>query len=438
MATAIFEFVDGTEEHVTVGGRRYRELIEDGHTPTGSVPEPNGISDQLEAYLGGRFTPHRPRAEAVPPLSQTILAPVMGTVPTFATSGPGGASPINAGSPTAIPYNTTKVTRLGCVPTVVNQLGTDYHQNASNAAWTPAAWAVEFDYYGDDFAIRFRNATGNSSRFWVFVDGQPATATPQLSTANSGGSLFYYRVTFASVALRRVRVYMSQADFGGIDVKPTHTVSPTPRRHPRLAVYGDSFIEGTGANSQLESMGYTVGRILNWETFAAGQGGTGYTQASVNPKKNYADATRLAQLAATEADYIMVYGSTNDDAGTSPAVGTAAASVYSQLATLAPASRLIVVGPASLSSSPSATRLTNRDAIKAAALAAPNVMGFVDPLAASGFWVTGNGNSGSPNGSGNADLFTNSGANAGHPTQAGHDYYARRIVQGIVDILRAA
>lgn len=51
----IFEFADGSQEIVRDGSLRYWELIEDGHTPIGSVPESDGVSDALEAYLAGRF-----------------------------------------------------------------------------------------------------------------------------------------------------------------------------------------------------------------------------------------------------------------------------------------------------------------------------------------------------------------------------------------------
>lgn len=51
----IFELADGTREQVWHGSPRYLELIGDGHTPMGSVPESDGISDQLEAFLEARW-----------------------------------------------------------------------------------------------------------------------------------------------------------------------------------------------------------------------------------------------------------------------------------------------------------------------------------------------------------------------------------------------
>lgn len=50
-----FEFVDGTAELVRHGSPRYWELIGDGHTPVGELPESDGISDAFETYLAARF-----------------------------------------------------------------------------------------------------------------------------------------------------------------------------------------------------------------------------------------------------------------------------------------------------------------------------------------------------------------------------------------------
>lgn len=59
-----FEFVDGSVELVRTGSPRYWELIEDGHTPVGSVPASDGISDALESYLAARFTASAQEATA--------------------------------------------------------------------------------------------------------------------------------------------------------------------------------------------------------------------------------------------------------------------------------------------------------------------------------------------------------------------------------------
>ena len=50
-----FEFVDGTAELVAHGSVRYHELLADGHSPVGSVPASDGISDGLESWIDGRL-----------------------------------------------------------------------------------------------------------------------------------------------------------------------------------------------------------------------------------------------------------------------------------------------------------------------------------------------------------------------------------------------
>jgi hypothetical protein len=60
-----------------------------------------------------------------------------------------------------------------------------------------------------------------------------------------------------------------------------------------------------------------------------------------------------------------------------------------------------------------AQRAANRDAIKAAALAAPNVVRFIDPLAEN--WIT------------DAGLFVDS----AHLTPAGHTLWTQKLMQAI-------
>ena len=66
-----------------------------------------------------------------------------------------------------------------------------------------------------------------------------------------------------------------------------------------------------------------------------------------------------------------------------------------------------------------------------AAAAPRNVVGYIDSVG--GSWITGTGKVGATAGDGNGDLLI---ANDGvHPSPAGHDYYARRIGQTILDTL---
>lgn len=351
-------------------------------------------------------------------------------VPTFATSGPGGASPVSG---THLAYDTAQVTRLGCVGASLNALSTDYIQNRfSNSGSGSQPWAVDFLYYGQDLAVWFRNAISGSSYFWVWVDGQPVTAAPQVSSAASANSRFYYRVTWGAKALRRVRIYMAGADFGGLDVGATDTVAPTQRPSQSIAIIGDSYINGTGATSQLQAMGFTLGRALGLETYLGGVGGSGYIATGSPTYAAYGDALRVNPLATALPDYLLYFGSTNDAGSSSAAVGAAAAACFTAALAASPSSKLIVCTVQANSGSMSAANIANASAIATAAAAA-GAVAVLNPISEG--WITGTGHVGATTGSGNADLFV--GTDGVHPSQAGHDYYARRMLHDIGTLLAA-
>ncbi|WP_311053054.1 SGNH/GDSL hydrolase family protein [Rhodococcus qingshengii] len=405
------------------------------------------MADQLIPYsdtaLAGHRLPAAVRTDlgfSFAPLDKFLRATsprfsaevVMATPPTktlVATSGP---NPI--ASPQTFPFDTNRVTRLGLVPRVVNTGGgvPTWQENATNAAWTPPSFAVEFDFYGTSFAIPFKNRQANSAYFWTFVDGQPATAGPtNEATTSSGNFSAYYQQTFSAPAWRRIRVYMWLADFGGVIVGPTDSISPTRKPPVTVALYGDSWIDSaTGAASVLTGVAHTAGRILGWELFHCGQGGTGYDNPGAASHAAYTDAARLDGLASTGADIVVISGSSNDDSR--PVLTTQPAALYAAIAARMPKAKIIVVGPPSLGTTVPSGRAANVPVIKAAALAAPNVVAFIDPIA--GTWITGTGKSGATTGVGNADIMV---ATDGiHPSQAGHEYYGRREAELILEVLR--
>jgi hypothetical protein len=276
------------------------------------------------------------------PAHAAVLNPAV-TTDTAATStiGPGGPSGIT--SARSIAYNDSNVTKLGCLPVEVTALGATYLQNqvsgATGAGATP--WAIEFDFYGATFAIAFRNAVNNGSVFWVWVDGRPLTKAPVVSSAAGANSLFWYKVAFASgAAQRRVRIYMASADFGGLSVGPTDTVSPTPKPAKSLAILGDSWANGTGALNQLGAMAITVGLMLGVELFMCSYGGTGY----VAPGQfvPFGNAARMAPLGQVAPDYVLVEGSSNDNGSAAADVKAAAAACYAAIKAASPKSVLMV------------------------------------------------------------------------------------------------
>lgn len=328
------------------------------------------------------------------PAHSTVLNPtVTADAATTSTLGPGGASGIT--SARSVPYNDPGVTKLGCLPVEVTALGATYLQNqvsgSTGAGATP--WAIEFDFYGATFAIAFRNAVNNGSVFWVWVDGRPLTKAPVASTAAGANALFWYKVAFASgAAQRRIRVYMASADFGGLSVGPTDTVSPTPKPAKSLAILGDSWANGTGALNQLGSVAVTLGLMLGVELFMCSYGGTGYI--ATNGFAAYGSSTRINPLGQVAPDYVLVEGSSNDNGSAAADVKAAAAACYAAIKAATPKSTLLVCSVQATSGSPSAAAAANGAAVAAAAQDAGALV-VAQPIAEN--WFTGTGaRNGSP------------------------------------------
>jgi lysophospholipase L1-like esterase len=353
---------------------------------------------------------------------------VMPTPPTLSTQGPGGSVSGLTGS---VPYNTSLVTLRGCLAVLINQFSTDYYYNGVNGDWTPPPFWVEFDYYGDDFALVFRDRVGTSgAQFWVWVDGVPATAGITASTANSAGSKFYYRVQFTSNAQRRIQIMMRLADFGGLVFGPTDTVSPVSESRPKVAFYGDSWIEGALSVTDDVLWPPLVGQALQAETFLCGQGSTGFIATGGGGSKGaYTSSTRLTDLVAAAPDVIVLQGSTNDDG--SSGIQAAAESVIASIVAALPNASIILCGPPITSSTVTANRTANNTAVLAAATASANVIGTISSV--DGGWITGTGTSSAPSGSGNGDVFI--GSDGAHLTTAGHTFWATRMYSAIYSLL---
>lgn len=342
--------------------------------------------------------------------------------PALATSGPGGPPPQTGGwSNTFHAYNDPVVTFLGGMPVLAVALGTNYYQNNANGQTGSGAssWAWEFDYYGADLALYFRNAISAGSYFWVWVNGQPATAAPVASTASAANNAYWYRLTWAAAAQRRVRIYVAGADYGGVAVQPTDSISATGKPNYSILVLGDSYTDGTGATNQLTSYPVTLGRMLDVELFQCGIGGTGYVQPGSGVP--YGDATRINPIGTLRPDEVWFVGSINDSTYTSTQVSTNAVAAWNAVKAASPNSIIRVCGVQANSGSMSAANIANNNALKAAAQAAG--YSWFDPIGEG--WITGSGHVGATAGNGNADIMV--WTDGVHPSQAGHDYMARRL-----------
>ncbi len=366
------------------------------------------------------------------PAGTTVVSVSGGTVTlSSAVTGSGVA----AGD--TICFGNSVVSFLGFSPVFITQYGSNYIGNGVNASGTRPPYAIEFDHYGTDLALVYR-AVATYPAFWVFVDGQPATSAPVQLSGLSPGSLYRYRIRFNNAAdsaarLRRIRIYMSLADFGGIEFEPTAAIIPAPSTSPKIALYGDSWVEGAlNPVPFTQVIASAFGQMFGAVTYICGQGGTGFlADGGDGTKAAYTDATRLAALAATGADVVLIMGSQNDVSSSSTSVQSAASAVITAVQAAMPNAKIILCGvqpnAASLASLNSNLNYRNpNDGVAAAAAAAG--LPFIDLLKSG--WVYGSGYQGNTQGDGNADILI--GTDGTHPTPGlGTDVFARLLAEQV-------
>lgn len=281
---------------------------------------------------------------------------------------------------TAQQYNNFRV--LGTATTGLSYTVANSIQPVANYTGSAAirqVWGCEVDFYGTslEFAY-FTRAT--SARIWVWVDGVPCTDAPNAYTGLTTSTTYFHRVVFGTTAQRRVTFYIDEGDIRYLKSgAATDTMVAAAPRPWRVAILGDSFVWDSTANVPgLNALGFLSGLLMGADVVTCGMDGSGYTISGGNA--SFSDAARLAALATSDPDLVIVMGSLNDDGASG--IQAAAASCYSQLATLLPKVPVIVFGPQpdGDTASLSANRIANIAAVQAAAAAASNVIGFVDMI----------------------------------------------------------
>ena len=132
----------------------------------------------------------------------------------------------------------------------------------------------------------------------IWVDDRLAVA---YQTRTAGGTLL---LTFPTSSTRKVRVN-THGVTGTVTVStPTgQSAAATAPKPWRIAIVGDSYIEGGGIAAQL-------GIRLDANVASLGVGGTGYQNRS--PEGHYSSANRLGHVAAFAPDIVISTGSWND------------------------------------------------------------------------------------------------------------------------------
>lgn len=354
-------------------------------------------------------------SSGAPPAPDTV------TVTTLAYGGSAG---------TRLPWDSPSIRREGLVPggtagapvAVSNQVNSSGH----------TAITARVLHTGSSIAVHLYRGTATEKAvgYRIEIDGVDVTGLVTSATSRT------VRIEFGQVREREIRVEMAGMNFGGFDVAPGSNVTAPPA-HVKLAVYGDSWVEGTsygpdGNDPHIVHMGYLTGKKLGMDVYVHGIGGTGYVNgATATPPRDYGADTRLAIFeTSVKPDWWVFFGTINDG---NTDTTTVASTMFNRLATSVPASKLIVVGQESYSNGTNAGK-TGDNFLRAAIATAPNVKAFISPRDEA--WITGTGNTVTPTGDGNADQYHN-GNNVSHLSLAGNAYYADRLKAALAPIIAA-
>lgn len=392
------------------------------------------------------------------PLLREVPAQPMANPPSISLSGKNGPSAIPDGM-TIIPvtYPSETPSPLFRYPGML-PMRADWDGRAYTGAWPDRSFVrntavtttnsfgnmiVEFAFTGYAFEIREK---GQGSKYRLLVDeGSGYKVVPGvLHAAPADGALYYRKVAFADNLPRNIRIEYSSGYFGGIRVHRTDKVTPVARpEQPRAVIFGDSITESAGTPTRLTGYAPSMCWMLGWECFVSGVGGTGYLNV---PKGRVKLRDRLANdVVRIKPDIVFIAAGNNDGKFEEAAIREEALRLYRELQAALPEATVIVASNLSLVDATETHRMI-RDAVRAAALEAG--LPFIDTLAGTtydasgnalienmGQWIYGSGTIDEPSDYGNSSLYTL--GDRGHPTQAGHDYLAKRYAAEVLRLLAA-
>lgn len=187
-----------------------------------------------------------------------------------------------------------------------------------------AFWPFNVDLVTDSpvIELRLQAPVAAPSLGRIFVNGKPISETATFLSGRTAGSGYGVVLTFDTAATRRITIYglnNTVGRFGGVAVLTGHTVTkPTAPVTKRLAVIGDSFVNGAGSSISatsganiVETFALRVAVELGMdEVILAGIGGTGYTGGAAGEK--FID--RVSAVMALNPTHVLVAGGRNDTA----------------------------------------------------------------------------------------------------------------------------
>ena len=330
--------------------------------------------------------------------------------------------------------------------------GADHRQPAAGAEYVATNSVqkvadVEFTVTGKEFAIRY--VTYKRSEVMVWIDDAPLADSAFIVDHPDGtGEFDWIVVNLPARATVKVR-FAGALVFGGVNYRAADpvTVTATPPRFT-LGVVSDSYFEPNQQRDSTVSAAVRLRTITGFRVWNMAQSGTGYASDVTGraltgnhgfpgyESTPYGGARNIAAIKSAPIDALLVNGTVNDWMFT-PAEQRAAVDAFlDRVAAARPGLPVVLVGvePLTYQGVPDQTneqyRAMNQNLKDMAALHS-NVVGMIDPYTAD--WLTGSGNTASPAGDGNQDLYIDD--DTVHPNSAGQIYYQGRIADELKAML---
>jgi lysophospholipase L1-like esterase len=210
---------------------------------------------------------------------------------------------------------------------------------------------------------------------------------------------------------------------GAAPAAPSLRPAQTVARAPVVMFLGDSYTAGGTENSQFLTYATDTAKLLGWQVIVGGRGGTGFvTPGRVREPFPVLYVRQLAWRPAP--DMVIVSGGHNDQRQSPARVGIAARKLLTDMRGRWPGTHIVLMGPMWGTGNPSTGVLQIRDALATVARAL-NIP-FIDPLREQ--WITGD----ERYGTGNAANYIL--RDRTHPTIAGHQYLAGRLVADLTHL----
>lgn len=271
---------------------------------------------------------------------------------------------------------------------------------------------------------------GVGIRYRIWVDGHPISVNP--TVAPSGGAFYRTTLTFPDRQVRTIRYESDATRFTQFTVSTSDSVTPPVPAKKRAIIIGDSFTEGTGANGRFNTYANTLCQMSGWDDcWVSGSGGTGYLN---NAATAYANRVKFRDRIVHDAllyqpDVIVVTGGKNDGPYSVASVQAEATLLFQQIRTALPNAEFIVTSPFP-SSGPQAQGAYYTALNKAIKASSTGLADHYLDVTGVNAYITGTGNAGAPNGTGNADYLVRS--DGVHPTPLGHDTLGKELFKRYV------